>query len=81
MLTTTHFKEIINDYKNKTDHINATTFHDYMVNITLSNDLHNHNINKIKGDIFEHLAKYYYLSRGHETYLFSEIPLKKIRIR
>lgn len=37
------------------------------------------NYNKLKGDIFEHLTKYVFISKGYTTYLYTEIPyeLKK----
>ena len=45
-----------------------------MVNLDVTDEFHTCNINKVKGDIFEHITKYYYLSKGYETYLFHEIP-------
>ena len=62
MLTNTTFQTIINNYKKSTDQINAKTFNDYLIKLDLSDDFHTCNINKVKGDIFEHLTKYYYLS-------------------
>ena len=75
MLTDTAFKTIIDKYKKTVQITNAKTLHDFIVKLDLTAEFHTCNINKVKGDIFEYIAKYYYLLKGYETYLFSEVPI------
>lgn len=75
MLTNTLFKEIICDYKTKNTILNETTLHNYLKNLTISEHFYNCNLSKVKGDIFENIAKFYYESCGYEVYMYSNIPL------
>ncbi len=76
MLTTTLFKTLITEYASTTENINIDTFDNYLRSLELKNEYHEHNVNKIKGSIFEYITKYYYLSKNFEVYLFNEIPSK-----
>lgn len=49
-------------------------FDEYLSKYDFTEEFHNNNINMIKGDIFEHLAKYHYTKLGYITYLFNEVP-------
>lgn len=75
MLTNSLFKEIIKTYKTKNATINEATLHNYIQNVSISEHFYNCNLNKVKGDIFEHIAKAYYEMKDFEVYLFNEIPL------
>jgi superfamily II DNA or RNA helicase len=73
MLTNTLFRSLISQYNtNKT--ININTFDDFLNNLNFNDEYHDHNVNKIKGTIFEYITKYYYLSKDLEVYMFNEIP-------
>ncbi len=76
MLTNTLFKTLITEYASTTEIINIDTFDNYLRSLELRNEYHEHNVNKIKGSIFEYISKYYYLSKNFEVYLFGEIPSK-----
>lgn len=75
MITYTLFKDLIGEYLRTNKNVNNDTLHDYLVNLVLPNEYHNCNLNKVKGDIFEYITKYYYISLGRETYLYNEIPI------
>lgn len=75
MITLIELKEIIKNYLNTVDVINLDTFNDYIHKCNYSLYVHQHNFNKIKGDIFESVCKYYLLNGGYETYLFNDIPI------
>jgi len=73
MLTTTLFRTLITNYS-KLNTINITTFDKFLMNLDLCDEYHNHNVNKVKGFVFESLVKYYYVFKHAEVYLFNEIP-------
>ncbi len=73
MLTNTLFRSLINDYS-KTENINIDTFDKFLIDLNLRDEFHEHNVNKIKGFIFEYITKYEYLHKNFEAYLFNEIP-------
>jgi len=73
MLTTTLFRTLINDYS-KTENINIDTFDRYLINLNLYDEFLDHNVNLVKGFVFEHITKYIYLNKNFEVYLFNEIP-------
>ena len=73
MLTNTLFKTLINEYS-KTENINIETFDQYLINLNLCDEFLDHNVNLVKGFIFEHITKYIYLNKNYEVYLFNEIP-------
>lgn len=54
---------------------NIETWNDIYNSICDENRNHlNKNLNQLKGDILEYIAKYYYLRNGYKTYLYREIP-------
>ena len=85
MLTKSVFHIFINSYYDVYNkNISLNTFDLYLKNYDFSNEFHNCNINKIIGDIFEYIAKYYYIKQNYETYLFNEIPInirKQLKLR
>ncbi len=76
MLTNTLFNTLITEYVTTTKTINIDTFDAYLRKLELKDEFHEHNVNKIKGSIFEFITKYYYLFNNFEVYLFNEIPIK-----
>ncbi len=74
MLSNTLFRTLINDYS-KIDNINIDTFDKYLINLNLCNEFHNHNVNGVKGFVFEYITKYNYLQKNLEVYRFNEIPI------
>ena len=76
MITEIEFKQFIKTFlDNNVGKINIDTLDDFLDNYDFTDTFHNCNINKIKGDIFEYIVKYYYLSHNYETYLFKDIPV------
>ena len=74
MITDTTFRQIIKRYKSDCDNLCYDTLHTYLCGLQLEDEFHTCNLSKVKGDIFEYLCKYYYLSKNKEVYLYSEIP-------
>ena len=75
MITPFEFKQFIQSYLRNSDSITINTFDDYLNNYSFGELFHNTNFNKVKGDIFEFIAKYYYMKDNLEVYLFNEIPI------
>src|SRR5208283_4567968 len=73
MLTTTLFRTLINDYA-KNEIISINTFDKYLIDLNLRDEFIDHNVNLVKGFIFEHITKYIYLNKNFKVYLFNEIP-------
>ena len=73
MITETFFRnwiiELFNDNPIKWSTIQNALKNNYNLNDFL---IPTHN--KVKGDIFEHIIKYVFIFKGHETYLYNEIP-------
>ena len=76
MLSKTLFNTLLTEYTTTTKSININTLDNYIKSLELKNEFHDHNVNKIKGTIFEHIAKNYYVYNGYEVYLFNEIPIE-----
>ena len=75
MITQLEFKEIVKSYINDVQDINIDTFDNYIYNCDYTQYVHNCNFNKVIGDIFEYICKFYLLDREYEVYLFNEIPI------
>lgn len=75
MITIIEFKLFIESYKRDTNNININTLDTYLKNFKFPNLFYQCNFNKIKGDIFEYITKYYYLYNKYEVYLFKDIPI------
>lgn len=75
MITNIEFLQFTEAYKKDNAQINVNTFDDYLSKYNFTDNFHNSNINKVKGDIFEYIALYYYLFKNFETYLFRNIPV------
>ena len=75
IITNVVFYNFMNSYLTNNTEISIKTFDKYLSNFNFSDDYHRCNVNKIKGDIFEYITKYYFLSKNYETYLFNEIPM------
>lgn len=76
MITQIEFKEIIQHYVKKTKILNLNTLDNYIAKKTDYNlYVNNSNINKVKGDMFEWICKYYLMERSDEVYLFRDIPI------
>jgi len=73
MLTVERFREVITNYS-KLDTINIDTLDKFLIDLNLRNEYFNHNVNAIKGFIFECIVKYYYVFKRFEVYLFKEVP-------
>ncbi len=73
MLTNTLFKILIKEYAT-TEIISIDTFDKFLIDLDLRDEFFEHNVNKVKGFVFEYITKYDYLSRNLEVYLFNEIP-------
>lgn len=75
MITLLEFKQFIEFFIQNSNQINIDALDQYMNDYDFDDLFYNCNTNKIKGDIFEYIAKYYYLSKKIEVYLFNEIPI------
>ena len=75
MITLLEFKQFVESFIQNTDKINIDTFDKYLDDYNFADLFHDCNVNKIKGDIFEYITKYYYLSRKLAVYLFDEVPI------
>ncbi len=75
MITELEFKQFIKVFLDSGKLININTFDSFLDDFDFTTSFHDCNINKIKGDIFEYITKYYYLMLDYETYLFKEIPV------
>lgn len=85
MLDKIFFHELLKSYydTNKND-VTIDSFDQYIKDYDFSDEFHNCNKNGIIGDIFEYVAKYYFISKNCETYFINEIPLrlrKKLKIK
>lgn len=75
IITDVLFKKFIKSYLENNDDINIDTFNMCLSKYIFSDEYHNCNVNKIKGDIFECISKYYFLQKNFETYLLNEVPI------
>lgn len=75
MLTNYLFNKFIKIYVEKYTDISIDTLDKFIDECNYDDEFHSFNFNKIKGDIFEYIAKYYYSSKNFEVYLFNEIPI------
>jgi superfamily II DNA or RNA helicase len=77
MATKITFHTFINSFY-KENKISIDSFDEYIKSFVkscdFSEEFHKCNINKVIGDIFEYIAKYYYKIQNYEVYLFKEIP-------
>ena len=63
MITDIELRQFIETFIKNTNTINIDTLDQYLAKYNFADTFHNCNINKIKGDIFENIAKQYYQSR------------------
>lgn len=80
MITKFIFKQWLESLLKTTTPLTWQTIHEALCNnLFFENDFLHPNYNKVKGDIFEYLIKYVYISKGYTVYLYNEIPheLKK----
>ncbi len=75
MITKYLFEQFIKAYSKKYNIISIDTLDKFINEYNFGEEFHNANFNKIKGDIFEYISKYYYMQKNLEVYLFNEIPI------
>ncbi len=59
MITKYLFEQFIEEYNKKCKEISIDTLDEFINKYNYGKEFHNCNFNKIKGDIFEYIAKYY----------------------
>lgn len=75
MLTNYFLKRFIEDYYKKYKCMSLDKLDVFIENYNYKEEFHIININRVKGDIFEYIAKYYFLLSKPTVYLWKEIPL------